>query len=29
VAMQEEFDALQRNKTWQLVHHPRHANIIT
>ncbi|KAM0908576.1 hypothetical protein ACQ4PT_015368 [Festuca glaucescens] len=28
-AMQEEFDALQRNQTWQLVPRPRHANIIT
>ena len=28
-AMQEEFDALLRNRTWQLVPHPRHANVIT
>ncbi|XP_020159206.1 uncharacterized mitochondrial protein AtMg00820-like [Aegilops tauschii subsp. strangulata] len=28
-AMQEEFDALQRNWTWQLVPRPRHANVIT
>jgi hypothetical protein len=28
-AMQEEFDALQRNNTWQLVSRPRHANVIT
>ena len=27
--MQEEFDALQRNRTWQLVPRPRHANIIS
>jgi hypothetical protein len=27
--MQEEFDALQRNNTWQLVPRPRHANVIT
>ena len=27
--MQEEFDALQRNRTWQLVSRPPHANIIT
>jgi hypothetical protein len=26
--MQEEFDALQRNNTWQLVLRPRHANVI-
>ena len=28
-AMQEEFDALLRNRTWQLVPRPRHANVIT
>uniref|UniRef100_A0A453IDZ6 Reverse transcriptase Ty1/copia-type domain-containing protein n=1 Tax=Aegilops tauschii subsp. strangulata TaxID=200361 RepID=A0A453IDZ6_AEGTS len=28
-AMQEEFDALQRNRTWQLVPRPPRANIIT
>ena len=27
--MQEEFDALQRNQTWELVPHPPRANIIT
>ena len=27
--MQEEFDALLRNRTWQLVPRPRHANVIT
>ena len=27
-AMQEEFDALLRNRTWQLVPRPRHANVI-
>ncbi|XP_073362212.1 uncharacterized mitochondrial protein AtMg00820-like [Aegilops tauschii subsp. strangulata] len=26
--MQEEFDALRRNRTWQLVPRPPHANII-
>ena len=28
-AMQEEFDALQRNRTWQLIPRPPRANIIT
>ncbi|KAK1617226.1 hypothetical protein QYE76_022743 [Lolium multiflorum] len=28
-AMRDEFDALQRNKTWQLFPRPRHANVIT
>ena len=28
-AMQEEFEALQRNRTWQLVPCPRHGNVIT
>ena len=28
-AMQEEFDALQRNRTWQLVPRPPHANVIS
>ncbi|XP_073358172.1 uncharacterized mitochondrial protein AtMg00820-like [Aegilops tauschii subsp. strangulata] len=28
-AMQEEFDALLRNRMWQLVPRPRHANVIT
>nr|XP_020164044.1 uncharacterized mitochondrial protein AtMg00810-like [Aegilops tauschii subsp. strangulata] len=28
-AMQEEFDALLCNRTWQLVSRPRHANVIT
>ena len=28
-AMKEEFEALQHNATWQLVPHPRHANVIT
>ena len=28
-AMQEEFDALQRNRTWQLVPRPPRANIIS
>ncbi|KAK1670651.1 hypothetical protein QYE76_058810 [Lolium multiflorum] len=28
-AMQDEFDALQRNQTWTLVPRPPHANIIT
>ena len=27
--MQEKFDALLRNRTWQLVPRPRHANVIT
>ena len=27
--MQEEFDALQRNRTWTLVPRPPHANVIT
>ena len=27
--MQEEFDALQRNRTWQLVPRPPHANVIS
>ena len=27
--MQEEFDALLHNRTWQLVPRPRHANVIT
>ncbi|XP_071680010.1 uncharacterized protein [Lolium perenne] len=28
-AMREEFDALQRNRTWQLVPRPPHANVIS
>ena len=27
--MQEEFDTLLRNRMWQLVPRPRHANVIT
>jgi histone deacetylase 1/2 len=27
--MKEEFHALQRNRTWELVPHPPHANVIT
>jgi hypothetical protein len=27
--MKEEFDALQRNRTWELVPRPPHANVIT
>jgi histone deacetylase 1/2 len=27
--MKEEFDALQRNQTWELVPRPPHANVIT
>jgi histone deacetylase 1/2 len=27
--MQEEFDALQRNRTWELIPRPPYANVIT
>jgi hypothetical protein len=27
--MKEEFDPLQRNRTWELVPRPPHANVIT
>jgi hypothetical protein len=29
LAMQEEFDALQANRTWKLMPHPPHANVIS